>query len=210
MKRSTTLFRGLLVASALAITACGGDNGSDDNASENIDAHSIATGADTLTSEENSLSGTGSVVFTSSLGAVDSGSHFNVVASLDIGDSFTIHAYSNNQLENGIDLVVTRPNNTPTSLEVTLDGSDISSNFTSVAADQAIHILMDVHNNESPTHVVIWPEGTDEFHEEDAIENSEDSGAVTSQGAGAFWGITLSGAEVSKALASEAQFDDEH
>jgi len=127
---------------------------------------------------------------------------------LDEGESFTIHAYADNQLANGIDLVVSRPANTPTSLEVTVDGSDISSAFTGVAADQTINILMDAHNDENPTHVLIWPEGETEFSDTTTIENSEDTGTVSGQGAGAFWGITVAGAEITAAAASEDRFED--
>jgi hypothetical protein len=131
-----------------------------------------------------------------------------VGALLDAGESFTIHAYSDDQLADGIDLVVSRPENTPTSLEVTVDGTDISSAFTNVAADQTINILMDVHNDENPTHVLIWPEGETLFSDTTTLENSEDTGSVTGQGAGAFWGITLDGAEISSAAASEDRFED--
>ncbi|MFT6304508.1 MAG: hypothetical protein ACJAY2_003712, partial [Pseudomonadales bacterium] len=127
---------------------------------------------------------------------------------LDEGESFTIHAYADAQLANGIDLIVSRPTNTPTSLEVIVDGADISSAFTGVAADQAINILMDVHNDENPTHVLIWPQGETEFGESTTLENSEDTGSVTSQGAGAFWGLTLDGADVTSAEASEDRFED--
>ena len=221
MKLSPNLFRSLLVASAVSITACGGSDNNDDS-NPNIDAHNSAG----LTSIENSISGNGSAIFTSSLGAIDSGAHFTVVAALDIGESFTIHAYSDNQLANGIDLMVTRPANTPTSLEVTLEGSDISSNFTSVEADHPISIFMDVHNNESPAHVLIWT-GEEEHHEhhegheehehheghleeDDAVFNSENVAVVNGQGAGTFWGLTLVGAEVTKAKTEEAAVGHDH
>ena len=80
-----------------------------------------------ITTADDSISGTGSMIFTSSVGAVAGGRHFQVSALLDEGESFTIHTYSDDQLANGIDLVVSRPANTPTSLAVTVDGTDISS-----------------------------------------------------------------------------------
>ena len=197
-----------MLASLLTLAACSSDDDGDSTAvtGSAIEANSVLSGAPALL--DDSISGTGSVIFTSSLGAVDSGRHFQVAALLDEGESFTIHAYADNELANGIDLVVTRPANTPTSLEVIVDGTDISSSFTSVAADQTINILMDVHNDENPSHVLIWPEGETEFSDTTTLENSEDTGVVNGQGAGAFWGITLSGAEVSMAETSEDRFED--
>jgi hypothetical protein len=206
MKCSPILLRGAVLASVLAITACSSDDDTLAASTASIEANTHVSGTPSVA--DNSISGTGSVIFTSSLGAVDSGRHLQVVALLDEGESFTIHAYADAQLANGIDLIVSRPTNTPTSLEVIVDGADISSAFTGVAADQAINILMDVHNDENPTHVLIWPQGETEFGESTTLENSEDTGSVTSQGAGAFWGLTLDGADVTSAEASEDRFED--
>ncbi|OED44045.1 hypothetical protein AB833_02430 [Chromatiales bacterium (ex Bugula neritina AB1)] len=207
MKYSEILLRGTILASALAITACGSSN--DDGSAVSttaIEANTVLSGVPTVA--DNNINGIGSVIFTSSLGAIDSGRHLQVAALLDEGESFTIHAYADDQLANGIDLVVSRPANTPTSLEVTVDGADISSGFTGVAADQAINILMDVHNDENPTHVLIWPAGETAFDEATTLENSEVTGSVSSQGAGAFWGLTINGAEITAAEASEDRFED--
>ena len=209
MKLSTILLRSLLLIALLAIAACNSDD-DDDHGHEHIDESSILSGSSTLTTTDESISGTGSVIFTDSLGAVASGKRFHVEASLDAGDSFTIHAYSNNQLANGVDLIVTRPINTPTSLEVTLDGNDVSGSFTNIAADEDIIIVMDIHNNENPSHVLIWSGDVDHLEEDDAIVNSEDSSLVDNQGAGAFWGLTLAGAEVTEAKAEEASEDHDH
>lgn len=211
MKQTANLIRhtvlATVAASALALAACSSDDDDTPAASASaIEANTVLSGTPTVA--DDSVSGTGSVIFTTSLGAVDSGRHFQVAALLDEGESFTIHAYADDQLANGIDVVVSRPANTPTSLEVTVDGSDISSAFTGVAADQAINILMDVHNDEDPTHVLIWPEGETAFDESTTLENSEDTGSVSNQGAGAFWGISLNGAEVTSAAASEDRFED--
>ena len=67
---------------------------------------------------------------------------------------------------------------------------------------------MDAHNDENPTHVLIWREGETLFDDTTTIENSEDTGTVSGQGAGAFWGITLNGAEITSAEASEDRFED--
>lgn len=211
MKYSANLIRRATLATTLALTlalsACSSDDDDTPAGSTSaIEANSVLSGSPTVA--DNSISGTGSVLFTSSLGAVAGGRHFQVAALLDAGESFTIHAYADDQLANGIDLVVSRPANTPTSLEVSVDGSDLSSAFTGVSADQAINILMDVHSDEDPTHVLIWPEGETAFDESTTLENSEDTGSVTGQGAGAFWGITLDGAEVTSAAASEDRFED--
>lgn len=207
MKYSATLLRGAILASALAITACSSDDdGGSAVSSTAIEANTVLSGTPTVA--DDGISGSGSVIFTSSLGAVDSGRHFQVAALLEEGESFTIHAYANDQLANGIDLVVSRPANTPTSLEVTVDGTDISSAYTEVAADQAINILMDVHNDENPAHVLIWPAGETAFDESTTLENSEDTSSVSGQGAGAFWGLTLDGAQITSAEASEDRFED--
>lgn len=207
MKYSRILVRSALLASLLTVAACGSsDDDSTSAAGSAIEVNSVLSGTPSVV--DNSISGNGSVIFTSALGAVDSGRHFQVQALLDEGESLTIHTYADNQLANGIDLVVTRPANTPTSLEVIVDGSDISSSFTGVAADQPISILMDVHNDENPSHVLIWPEGETEFSDTTTLENSEDTGVVNGQGAGAFWGITLSGAEVIMAETSDDRFED--
>lgn len=206
MNCSPILLRGVVLASVLTITACSSDDDTLAASTANIEANTVVSGTPSVA--DDSISGAGSVIFTSSLGAIDSGRHLQVSAQLDEGESFTIHAYADDQLANGIDLLVSRPTNTPTSLEVTLDGADISSAFVAVAADQAINILMDVHNDENPTHVLIWPEGETEFGEDSTLENSEDTGSVTGQGAGAFWGLTIDGANITSADASEDRFED--
>ena len=199
------LFRTLTVAATLGLGACA-DNKNENNAT--IDYNSVLSGAQALTVSDTTISGTGSLVFTSSLGALASGKHFDVAVSLDAGDSLTLHAYSSNTLAGGIDLVVSRPTNTPTSLMVTLDGTDVSAGFTTVAADKEINIVMDVHNDENPAHVLIWPKGETAFSTTTTLENSDDSGSVTHQGAGAFWGLSLVGATVTQAQASTDRFSD--
>lgn len=201
------LVRGAMLASLLAVAACSSDDDSSgDTTASAIEANTVLSGTPTIT--DDSIGGDGSIIFTTSLGAVAAGRHFQVAANLDEGESFTIHTYADAQLANGIDLMVSRPANTPTSLEVTVDGADISSAFAGVAADATINILMDVHNDENPTHVLIWPEGEATFGEDSTLENSEDTGSVTGQGTGAFWGITLVGAEVSSAETSDDRFED--
>lgn len=208
MNYRASILRGLLLSSVLTIAACGSDSDSTPATSAAIEANTVLTGADMLTVADDSIEGTGSVIFTAALGAVDSGRHFQVTGALDAGESFTIHVYSDDQLANGIDLVVERPANTPTSLQVTVDGTDISTAFTSVAADAPISILMDAHNDEDPTHVLIWPEGETTFSDTTTLENSEDTGSVSGQGAGALWGITLNGAQITAAATSEDRFED--
>lgn len=76
-----------------------------------------------------------------------------------------------------------------------------------VDAAGAITIGVDVHNDESPAHVLVWS-GSD-FAEDAAAFNSEGDGAAPGQGSATFWGLKLAKANVTAATIGDAKFSEE-
>jgi hypothetical protein len=161
-------------------------------------------------------SGLGAFVFNQSLtqSVGDSSSHALSFALSD-GSSLEYVVYGDSKLESGLTVRFERQNKSllvqligPSALAQTVD---VSKSFEWVDASRIIDLQMDVHNDESPTHVLIWDGLERSFNEENAKFNSEEMELPSfGQSPGAFRGFVLNKATVFKAVTSEPKFKHEH
>ena len=152
-----------------------------------------------VVSSASSLAGSGTVVFNTPLTGIQSKNSYALAFSLGDGGSLTLQANSNNQVASGVALRFSRAGAT---LNVALISGgaqkDVSSKFAAINASSAMTMQIDVHNDESPAHVIVWS-GTD-FSESAALLNSEEGGyEAAGAGNGSFWGLVLANATVTKA-----------
>jgi hypothetical protein len=161
-----------------------------------------------LSYEATSVKGSGSIVFENPLESIKSGSHFDLESALEDGGSVTLIAFSSNKLENGVALSFSRSGE---KLSVKLEAEGKTEDLSTKFADQkasSISFAIDIHNDEAPAHVLIWPGAETGFGEDAALFNSEDGPAAPGNGTATFWGLTLSKATVTKAENSEPRFEE--
>lgn len=167
-------------------------------------------GSGTLNKSGSTISGTGSIVFLSPLSAVSSNHNFQASFSLEDAGSLTLVAYSGNHLENGTSIKFLRQG---TLLKVALINGgaehDVSAKFSDFDASSSLSFFADIHNSESPAHILIWPGSATDFSEDSAILNTEGDGGSSGNGSGTFWGFTLNKASLTQAEVSNAKFVEE-
>lgn len=194
----------LLVAAALALSACGGGHNPDkDNLNKAIvvgDASYYELGAN-------------KGLMTEGISSVSSGANFEFHFSVTDGGSFTVFAFANSSLTNGIAIRFTRTGGSlsvlATAQGITQDWSPL---FASVDASQQVVMTMDIHNNESPAHIMIWSGSKDGSmnHTNTLYNSAEDSvdldyDASPGNGSGRAWGFQADGATLINAKISEPQ-----
>ncbi|NRA44828.1 MAG: hypothetical protein HRU09_07730 [Oligoflexales bacterium] len=202
-----------LLASVIALffsvaVGCSDDDDSSSSSSYNLNGVSYnAVDAGTLTHGTTSISGAGSIVFVDP--NAGQGNHYSLSFTLEDAGSLTLTSNAANDLTAGISLMFSRSGTTLTA-KIKNDSSevDISSSFTDVDASGSLSFQSDFHNDESPTHILVWS-GVTEFTEDNAKFNSEDGGEAPGQGAGNLWGLVLDKASVTAATVTEAKFEEE-
>lgn len=78
--------------------------------------------------------------------------------------------------------------------------SNGTESFGAIDASGPIRLQFDVHNNETPAHVLAWNRDLgDSFTDATAVFNSEENDNSPGIGSGTRWGVRLSGATVTRA-----------
>lgn len=164
--------------------------------------------AGSLAHNNTNVTGTGSIVFNSPLSSIQSANSYALSFVLADGGSLVLVANSKDDVTNGAETRFSRSGSV-LSVKFIVGGSetDVSSSFTSINASGTITLQVDVHNNESPAHVLAWT-GSD-FSEGAALVNSEDAGKeVPGNGSGTYWGLRLTDATVTSASVGAAKFSE--
>ena len=197
MKKTTKAICTLSLS--LFLISCGSSvqqsNSSNDQGQNKIgseDGYDVISDEKPEKTDDGTISGSGSMIFTESLGSTDAQRNFQLTATLDEDSSVTVHTFADKKLQNGIDFQFTRKsdqasikvNGTPFDDKVSLDSSGQFS------------VSLDVHNNESPAHLIIESAGKE-------LYNGTSGG--WSNGGGKFWGLTLDEAEVIDARVDDAK-----
>ena len=153
-------------------------------------------------------SGTGSLIYNTPLESVQSGHSWALAFTLQDGGSLTLLSNTNNQLGNGVAIQFSRAGAVLSAkLKAAGSETDVSAAFTSIDASGAISLQVDIHNDETPAHVLVWS-GTD-FSEGAALLNSEDAGnEVPGSGSGTYWGLELNNATVSTIERTSPKFEE--
>ena len=80
--------------------------------------------------------------------------------------------------------------------------TDVSTSFSGRSAT-ALSYRVEVHNDETPAHILVWPGDATSFTEDTALLNSEDISSSHGNGAGSFWSIKLENSSVTSSLTRE-------
>ncbi|MBP9708332.1 MAG: hypothetical protein KBD78_11860 [Oligoflexales bacterium] len=171
-----------------------------------------------LTVTESAILGSGSIGLEQPLG--ETSSETKIVTSFYLEDegSITFHTYADKKLENGLDIVFTREGS---ALETKFVLAGVEKVFAfehdeegDIYAGESIDLKFDVHNSESPAHVVFWQATADEdVSTDNLIFNSEDTEEGDNQapgsGAGTYLGITFDQASMSNLAIAAATEENE-
>ena len=216
----------LSLALLMALTACGG--GKNDSApvgpTNRFGSQQLSTIGDAsgLSVSPGSLKGTGTVVFASQFPEVRSGGSVALNFSLEDGASLTLVSHADSALGAGFELEFRRLGTGSGSLQVRLRaqgnvrdtrnkfGQDV---FSGIDASLPMKLQIDIHNDESPAHVLVWSRLiSDDFSETAAILNTEDevekSNGSPGIGSGVRWGLKLNRAAVTGAEPSPPKFEE--
>jgi hypothetical protein len=194
-----------IVVGVSLLSGCGSDSGT---ASVLNGTEYIVVSAGDMTRTATTLSGSGSVVIKAPLSELASKNSYRLTFTLQDGGTVSLVTNSTTSLTGGVTLKFTR---TGTTLGATLlagsGSTDVSGQFTGVDASSTLTYQVDVHNDESPSHILLWDSTVTSFTEAAARLNSEDAGLNTpGQGTGTYWGLVLSKATVTEAVLSAAKF----
>lgn len=158
------------------------------------------------------IQGSGSALAKDPIGEIKSDKNIEISFNLDEGGSVTLSAFGSKKNESGVAFSFLRKDKVLTVIvEAAGKNSNISKNFMAFDASNEVSLIVDVHNGESPAHLLVWKGGTENPTETNALFNSKKAGDGESpgNGTGTFWGLNLSNAAVKTASIAEAKFDHE-
>ena len=84
---------------------------------------------------------------------------------------------------------------------------DFSTELSNINAARVLNLQIDVHNSESPAHILVWDGLESSFTEDNALLNTEELDAAPGNGLGQRRGFVLKNATLLKAVASEEKFE---
>jgi hypothetical protein len=217
----------LPLALLFALTACGGNgnkNAALQGPSGKFGSQQVAAIGDSseLSVSPGSLQGTGTVIFGSRFGEIRSGGSIALDFSLADGGSLTLITHADSSLGSGYELEFRRLGTGAGSLKVLLRAQGDTRNtvndfgqdvFSGIDASLPMKLQIDIHNNESPAHVMVWSRLiSNDFSETAAILNTEDevekSNGSPGIGSGVHWGLKLVRANVTGAEPSPPKFEE--
>ncbi len=193
---------------SLGLAACGGDktaNPTEDTKSwQNRSYKILNEGSFSLTDQ--ALVGNASILFTQPLGHIDSNKNFKVGFLLLDQGSVELRSFTNTKLDQGVTLRFSR---TGDNLYLTLIAgkSETSPRLLSgINADGYVVLSVDVHNSESPTHILVWEPNITNATDDNALFNSDADATTPGRGVGQFWGLVLNNATVNLLDVTKARF----
>jgi hypothetical protein len=162
-----------------------------------------------LERSENLLQGSGALVFASPLNAIQSQDNFALEFTLAEGGSLSLVTHADSSLSDGLTVQFERAG-TELISSLKADGAGTGDNVLSgVDASGPISLAVDVHNNETPAHVLIWNAVNGSYDEKEALYNSEDDADAPGVGKGTLWGVVLRNATLNRVERGEPKFTEE-
>lgn len=210
MKKIVLLFG---VSLSLWMSGCSKSD-SDNNSAQAIEgsldgvSYIVADGSG-LERSDTQLSGQGKVLFKNPLGEIGSKDDFALEFQLEDGGQLELLTHTDSAGNSGVSAVITREG-AVVSIAWSAGGT-VSEKKALEGIDAAgvIHLAIDIHNDETPSHNLVWDGSGNSFGEEDALSNSEEDFASPGKGSGTFWGLNLSKATVLSASVSAPKFVEE-
>ena len=229
-----------IIFSILALISCADTTSSDETEAVKLgEVEFLKTDGANLDISDTGFSGTGKVMAKLPLESIKSGINFHLVGAIEDNGQLRLTTFSDDKLENGLAFELSRSGDT-LGVKILAEGkeSDITDYFTAIKASEEISLFIDVHNNETPAHILIWKGDVTTFSEENVLFNSEadhdhheeeghgeeEEGhkeghddethdeEVTSpgNGSGTVWGVELTKASITKDFVSgEEKFSEE-
>jgi hypothetical protein len=159
-----------------------------------------------LVSAAGQLSGKGVVAFRSPLGGIATNKNFKLTVSLDDGGFCELRTHATNTLGAAVVIGISRRGDSLFMYHFIGEGRRSEREIKSLAAGDELSLSIDVHNTESPAHVLVWSAREELPTDDNAIFNSDADASSVGNGAGAFWGISFAGAAVKEAKVGPALF----
>lgn len=163
----------------------------------------------TLSGNDQQLSGTGSIVFNDPIGEIGSNRSYDLAFTLEDGGTLQLISHGDNKLKGGVTVKLVR-SGSELRASLLAEGKEAAAKvLDGVDATSSINLWVDVHNSESPTHILLFKANQENPSEDNCLYNSEgDDEGTPGKGAASFFGLVLSKAVVSKASVGEAKFSD--
>ncbi|MBP6217255.1 MAG: hypothetical protein KA436_01565 [Oligoflexales bacterium] len=209
VKKTTKFVRS--IALLLSLSACGKkSNDAAPTASEGAlnGKNYLIVDAGSLTLTGSELSGSGRVVFNDPIGEVGSNQNYSLTFTVDDGAALELVSHSDNKLENAVTIKLVR-SGAKLSVSLLADGKETAARvLDGVDASTDIKLWVDVHNSESPAHVLLWKAGQSNPNDDNALYNSDADGETPGRGAAGFYGLILNKAVVKELTLGNAKFAD--
>ena len=189
----------------LACGKSGGSSGSDKILGDKVYQILADEG---LSGTDQALNGTGTVLFKDPLGEIGGEKSVGLDFSLKDGGSLTLTTNADTSLKNGVRVTFIRNAST---LSAVLEIGGQKSNprtLSSIDASGPIKLDVDVHNGETPVHMLVWSRGVSSYTQSTAVLDTEVGQTILGNGTAAFWGITLVKATLTKTVVTGAKFAD--
>ena len=205
-----TLFKTVLSLSLALLSACAESTDSVDIIGTlDLGEFSVVSGESTLTVGDDSISGTGTLVFSEPV--TDEEFNHELTFTLDQDDaSLTWVTFSDSDLADGIETRFTRQG-TAVGATLLVDNAQETSSITITGdASSELNYAIESHNSEEPAHMLIFPgDLAGALLGEDALFNSEDDAPAPGKGTGGkFFGVRLNNATLTRVVGAEARFSD--
>ena len=153
------------------------------------------------------IKGAGSIAFKDPIGAIRARKSYTVSFALEDAGSLKLAVNADEQLTNGVGVLLSRSGS---ALSATLSfggASAVAKTLAGVDASSSINLTIDIHNDESPAHILIWS-GSD-FASAKALLDSERDGATPGQGRGNYWGLVLNKGTVTSSVLAAPKFTEQ-
>lgn len=197
----------------LSFVSCG----SDDDDSGQIEGNSFSLGGNQynivenngLASESGNVSGTGAFVALAPLGSTEEGGHYIIEGKLFSGSYVELSSNSTNRAASGVGIRFT---NSGGELQVALVGNGASTDVTTSFSGRSptdLSYRVEVHNDETPAHILVWPGDATSYTEETALLNSEEGISTPGNGSGSFWSIKMNNSSVTSLTREDEKFSEE-
>ncbi|WP_141733118.1 hypothetical protein [Oligoflexus tunisiensis] len=161
-----------------------------------------------LERSESLLRGSGAIVFASPLNAIASQDNFALEFTVNDGGTLGLVTHANNALEQGLTVQFERAGTELVAI-LNADGAGTDDHALSgIDASGPVALAIDVHNNETPAHVLIWNAVNGSWEEDAALYNSESDADAPGQGKALLWGLVLRDAELKSVTRSAAKFTE--
>lgn len=168
-----------------------------------------------LSFSKNSILGTGRATVRIPVNSTRSQQSYAVSFSVEDSGRFALVINSNEELQSGIELHFRRQESEfDVQLKLDEQTTNLSSLFSNLNASEPVNLIVDVHNNENPLHMIAWTgevtEPTTNNSVYDSIRDKKTKGALQGNGRGSFWGFILDKSKITQAVVAEPKVLHQH